>query len=464
MRRLIVFLALLVPWSAVGSIVCSFVAVTGDNQVHAERPEFAPDGRPAALGTAGILELDKPIVISRQRTDIRVPAPFMAASAIAPAGELKGDSAQTTIYRFAPTVKGPLVTSEGCGDPKFSFWWNDGAAFSCFCPRVHDLAVDGQGQLHPHPYNNAMGGANDPTGPDAKPRGDGVCLQGTGVRAERLRLFQIQGTALVVRGAPVDGQSGQFGLYDESVSRIDDVAVLQCINGIDSNSGDSRISRCSVSQVAKDGLTVAGPGTYIDDYHGWGCDRSAVFDAEVHAHHLYDEAARIGTHITSKATGSTIDELNIGPATCWSRGVLCEAHNVQVSRLFGAVRGKGVVGYEQLAGTNEAPVSGRINADSGAVAFKAAGYRHTWRIYTNLTGGATGLQISGEVSGCTFELIGWGQPGTVALDLTEAKCTGNNEFIVRFAGASTRVLMPRDTKKLPPGNTLTIDGVVQGQK
>jgi hypothetical protein len=243
---------------------------------------------------SGMRELSEPIVIARQT--LKVPAPFMAAkeATISPAGELGGVSPTQTVLRFAPTIKGPLVASEGFGDAKLSAWWNDGAAVTCFVPRVHDLSIDGRGELHPHPYLNAMQGQPDKTGPDAVARGDGVCLAGTGAIAERLRLFQIQGTALVVRGAPIAGQSGQFGLYDEAVARIDDVSVLQCINGIDCNAGDSRISRVSVSQVAKDGLVVAGPGTYIDDFHGWGCDRALVTTCEVHATQLYCEAARIG--------------------------------------------------------------------------------------------------------------------------------------------------------------------------
>ena len=410
---------------------------------------------------SGVRELSEPIVLPRQT--LKVPPPFMASGMISPAGELGGVSPTQTILRFAPTIKGPLVASEGFGDAKLGAWWNDGAAFTCFVPRVHDLTIDGRGELHPHPYVNAMGGQPDKTGPDAVPRGDGVCLAGTGAIAERLRLFQVQGTALVVCGAPIAGQSGQFGLYDEAVSRIDDVSILQCINGIDCNAGDARISRVSISQVAKDGLVVSGPGTYVSDAHVWGADRSVVFGCEVHASAIYAEAARIGCHLLPSAYGTTITGLNIGPATCWSRGVLVAAHNVQISRLVGRVRGKGAVGYEQAATTNEAQTSGRIDAADGATAFVVSGNRHTLHVASDLVGGATAAKVVGELVGCRIELVGWGDVGNVALDLSEAKLGVGNAIEVRFSGGATRVIYPGGGSKynLPLGNQLTVDGVVQ---
>ena len=408
----------------------------------------------------GVRELGEPIVIPRQT--LKVPPPFMASAAISPAGELGGVSPTQTILRFAPTIKGPLVSSEGFTDPKLGAWWNDGAAFTCFVPRVHDLAIDGRGELHPHPYLNAMGGQPDKTGPDAVARGDGVCLAGTGAIAERLRLFQIQGTALVVRGAPIAGQSGQFGLYDEAVARIDDVSILQCINGIDCNAGDARISRVSVSQIAKDGLTVSGPGTYVSDAHVWGADRSVVFGCEVHANAIYAEAARIGCHLLSSANGTTISGLNIGPSTCSSRGALVEASCVSVSGLTGAISGPQAVGCELAATTCEVSVAGRCHAYNGATACIVQGHRQTIRLNSQLAGDkSTAVKVVGPISNCVIELVGWGGANTTALDLSQAELGTGNEFHVRFSGVARRVIYPGDKNKLPAGNTLTIDGEKQ---
>lgn len=406
----------------------------------------------------GVRELGEPIVIPRQT--LKVPPPFMASAAISPAGELGGVSPTQTILRFAPTIKGPLVSSEGFGDAKLSAWWNDGAAVTCFVPRVHDLSIDGRGELHPHPYLNAMQGQPDKTGPDAVPRGDGVCLAGTGAIAERLRLFQIQGTALVVRGAPIAGQSGQFGLYDEAVSRIDDVTVLQCIAGIDSNAGDSRISRVSVSQVAKDGLVVAGPGTYIDDYHGWGCDRALVTSCEVHATQLYCEAARIGLHVLKGSTNSTFNGVNIGPSTCSAKGVAIESDCIQLHRLSGSVNGANVIGCDVGPALTECDISGRIDAYNGATAFVVRGHEHTLRVFCNLSAGSTAVKLVGPVKNIRVELVGWGPEGATALDLSEAQLQGGCEFSIRFNGAAKRIVYPAGVAKLA-GNTLTIDGVLQ---
>ena len=409
---------------------------------------------------SGVRELSEPIVLPRQT--LKVPPPFMASGMISPAGELGGVSPTQTILRFAPTIKGPLVASEGFGDAKLGAWWNDGAAFTCFVPRVHDLAIDGRGELHPHPYVNAMGGQPDKTGPDAVPRGDGVCLAGTGAIAERLRLFQVQGTALVVCGAPIAGQSGQFGLYDEAVARVDDINVLQCINGIDCSAGDARISRVSISQVAKDGLTVSGPGTYITDAHVWGADRSVVFGCEVHVSAIYAEAARIGLHVLPGAWNSTIDGLNIGPSTCSSRGALIEATCVDVTGLTGTISGASAVGCELAANTAEIRVSGHCHAYNGATACVVRGHRHTIRINSEVAGAnSTAVKVIGPVTNCVIELTGWGEANTTALDLSQAELGGGNEFRVRFSGAARRVIYPGDKNKLPAGNKLAIDGVEQ---
>jgi len=414
-----------------------------------------------AIGV-GVKDYAKPLVVKRQVPDkaYRVPAPWLAdeTAFTVTADTLKGNSAANTILRFAPTIKGPLVSSEQFGDPKFSAWWNNGATLTCFCPHVHDLAVDGRGQLHPHPY--VRNSTPDIYGPDAPTRGDGICLQGTGALAERLRLFQIQGTALVVRGAPIAGQSGQFGLYDEAVARINDVSVLQCINGIDCNAGDARISRVSVSQVAHDGLTVSGPGTYVSDAHVWGADRSVVFGCEVHADKIYAEAARIGLHVLPGAANTTIRGLNIGPSTCSSRGALIEAFGVQVDQLSGTISGAQAVGCELGDGAAECYVAGRVLAYNGATAFVVRGHHHTLRVTSQLAGaGSTAVKLLGPVSGTTIEVVAWGAAETTVLDLSQAQLGSDNEFRIRAYGAAQRVAYPGADNNLPTGNQLTIDGV-----
>ena len=50
------------------------------------------------------------------------------------------------------------------------------------------------------------------------------------------------------------------------------------------------------------------------------------------------EAARIGTNIMPGADGTRIDGLNIGPGTCWERGVKIKAHGCNITNLYGTVR------------------------------------------------------------------------------------------------------------------------------
>ena len=67
-------------------------------------------------------------------------------------------------------------------------------------------------------------------------------------------------------------------------------------------------------------------------------DRAAVVTQPAEFHADYHEAARIGTDILPGADGTLIDDLNIGPGTCWQRGVKIRTHGSTISGLHGSVR------------------------------------------------------------------------------------------------------------------------------
>ncbi len=82
---------------------------------------------------------------------------------------------------------------------------------------------------------------------------------------------------------------------------------------------------------------MSGPGSVVDVDHICGADRAVVVTQQAEFHTAYHEAARIGTHILAQASGTRFDGLNIGPGTCWERGVKIEAHGCTIKGLFGMV-------------------------------------------------------------------------------------------------------------------------------
>ncbi len=226
-------------------------------------------------------------------------------------------------------------------------------------PYAHDFTFDGRAGFHTYPESHT-GDPNAPDlhGPDLKQRADGLCMQGSGLTIERVHAWDVPGTAIKMLGGP-GGQAGQKGIYDDSTSRLSDSSVMHAINGVYCNVGDSRIRGLSVVEVVKDGLTVAGPGTYVDDCHVWGADRAAVVSTETHGTNLYLEAARIGIEVLPHSGGTEIDGLNIGPATCWDRGALIESDNVTITRLSNQVKA-GTVGVEVASWRTNIKLSGAL--------------------------------------------------------------------------------------------------------
>src|SRR5262249_8099849 len=142
-------------------------------------------------------------------------------------------------------------------------------------------------------------------------------------------------------------------------------------------------------------------------------------------HAAYHEAARIGTHIVPGAEGTQIVGLNIGPATCWQRGVKIEAHGCSIIGIHGSVQAEtpahpDIAGVEITPGLVNEVVEGALVVEGdGSDALILRGHRNK----IDLKGGwnkpanATFVRVAEAVTGCTVELRGAGDNGTV-LDLS----------------------------------------------
>src|SRR5215475_7541955 len=79
---------------------------------------------PARQIPAGVYEFNRTIVIPRQRrlprisnkAESGVPAPYLAKSVSQPGGWLRGEDRFGTVLRFAPSVTGTFIKTEGYGE------------------------------------------------------------------------------------------------------------------------------------------------------------------------------------------------------------------------------------------------------------------------------------------------------------------------------------------------------------
>lgn len=439
----------------------------------------------ASANGQSIPELSAPIVIQRQRS-ISVKPSFDGTQPSKPGGYLRGADPFGTVLRFAPTVKGALISTEGYGSGKVGAFWNDGNTagdknlLANLCSSASDFTVDGQAQIRAYPWDyNEWHPKPDVHGPDVPWRADGLCVEGNGFRGNRLRFWQIPGTAIKLKSGG-GKQAGPYGIYDAAFNELSDIAVNGAINGIVSQSTDAKLNKIYITGIVKDALTLDAPAVVELD-HVWGADRSCVITQKSELRTVYHEAARIGTLITGKADGTIIDGLNIGPGTCWYRALKIEVNGCTVTNITGHVKAQSaeqpdIAGVEIAAGTVNQVIEGQLEMDGDGTMVILRGNRQTviirggWNGKTN----ATCVRVPAPVTGCTVEITGNGDSGTV-LDLSASgldRIQGQgNEFKIKWDGTrnpagqemspAKRVIYPGgDTKfNLAPGTEVEIDGV-----
>jgi hypothetical protein len=454
--------------------------------VHGADPVLAA----ASLKTipAGVYDLNRTIVIPRQRivpresnkAETGVPAPYLAKQPSLPGGWLRGEDRFGTVLRFAPTVKGALIQTEDYGNSRAGNFWNDANTQgdtnlrANLCTMASDFTVDGRAEIRPYPWAHPdWAPTPDLHGPDFPFRADGLCVQGSGFCLERLRFYQIPGTALRLKGGR-GKQAGAYGIYDTLVGELNNIYVTLALSGIVVEAGDTKLHGIYVTNIVRDGLTMSGPGSVVDVDHICGADRAVVVTQQTEFHTAYHESARIGTHILAEAPGTRIDGLNIGPATCWERGVKIEAHGCTIKGLFGMVMGESAA-HPDIAGVEILPrlinevIEGALTVDGdGSEALILRGHRNKidlkggWNKRTN----ATFVRVAEAITGSTVELRGVGDGGTV-LDLSGSgldRVDGQgNEFKIKWSGTAKRVIYPGGgaVYNLARGTQLWIDGRLQ---
>jgi hypothetical protein len=467
-------------------VVTLVVSVNGLQAAHAAEPVTAL--APLKTIPAGVYDHNKTLVIPRQRIlpragnriETGVPAPYLGKQPSQPGGWLRGEDRYGTVLRFAPNVRGALIQTEDYGNDRVGAFWNDANTQgdtklrANICSMVSDLAIDGRAEVRPYPWDYLERAPKpDLHGPDYQPRADGLCVQGNGFCGERLRFFQIPGTAIQLKSGH-GGQGGAFGIFDNGLSVLNEITINSALNGIVVDAGDSKLHGIYISGIVHDGLTMNGPGSVVDVDHICGADRAAVVIQQAEFHTVYHEAARIGTDIMPTAHGTRFDGLNIGPGTCWERGVKIQAHGCTINGLHGTVKAESAE-HPNIAGVEIMPrlvnhvIAGELVVDGdGSTALILRGHRGK----VDLKGGwnkhatATFVRVAEGITGSTVELRGAGDGGTV-LDLSASNLDHvdglGNEFKIKWSGNAKRVIYPGggSNYNLAPGNQLWIDGRLQ---
>ncbi len=336
----------------------------------------------------GVRNLSGTLIIPARRSTMGggVPAPFLATAPSFPGGWLHGADEFGTVLRFAPTVTGALIQTEGYDSGTVGQFWNnnnrdgDTRLRANLCSSASDFTVDGQATLRAYPFAY---GPSDVHGQGLPRRADGLCVQGSGFVGERLRFYQIPGTAIIL-GSGSGTQAGAYGIYDASFSRLSNIYVNLALNGIRVDAGDCQLNDINTNEIAFDALTINGPGTKLRTAHLDGADRALVANCGITASDLYCESARIGVHLAFSpghdSSNSRITGLEIGPGTCWSRGVLIESNGCQVTGLTGTITTKfapDAAGVE-IKSVFSAMVQGSIYARGTRIAIGSRGRRTRW--------------------------------------------------------------------------------------
>ncbi len=320
---------------------------------------------------------------------------------------------------------------------------------------VSNLSVDGQAGLHDYAWGRGswVTAGPDLGGPDAPHRADGLVVSGNNFLVSNAQLKQIPGNGMILSGVWGTGR---------------DIYVEGSRNGIVLESNDSKYHNLIVGNSIEDGIVVAAQGNVIIGDHVSGAGKAACrIKCPSRFVAAYHEAAPIGTDIEPGADGTIIDGLDIGPGSCWERGVRIGANGCAITGLRGTVQLNSPehpdnVGVEIMPGLVHTVVAGdlvidwdRKRPDAKAVGVIIRGDRCKVDLKGGWNGptGATYVRCE-STTGSTIEIVFRGDGGCV-LDATGAVW---NDVDVKISGTGTAV-------RLKPPKSATnckveIDGVV----
>jgi hypothetical protein len=190
---------------------------------------------------------------------------------------------------------------------------------------VGRFSIDGQADIHNDPYvyhvKETPGQAFN--GKDMPFRADGLKVDASDAFVSQIRVKQMPGKGISISGYQAHGE----WLFADHT-----------IGGIVLTSNDGHFSHVFNEHTVGDGITYKAGGLVVDDAHSWGCDVAGRIERACKITRAYHEAARIGTHIADNCDGTSIDGLNVGPATCFEHCVLLDCGSVTLKNITGCVR------------------------------------------------------------------------------------------------------------------------------
>lgn len=433
---------------------------------------IATGAYPADYGV-GLKARSSTITLKAQDPTIAVPGPWqpngVASKMQYRSQALRGAGTLRTALVFDPSITGRLVQTEHFGTA--GQYWNqnntagDTALRHVLSPVVADISIDGCGEFRPYPFTyTEFWKKPDVHGPDMPVRADGVCLQGSGVRLERLKLFNIPGTAIIARSG-VGDQAGFLGFYDCEIPTLDDVRIFQAINGVDWRCGDGKISRLWVYCVSHVGLTIDAPGTYCATTHVCGADIGCRVVTESFFRDAYHESSRIGTILEANAHGCRFDGLNFGPGTNRECSLRVLSNGNRIRGITGGVgdpakTNPAIVGIDAQGAYNN--YEGNLRIESNCVGARITNDNGTIDLGTFQPHGGTAIKVVGAIKNWTVRVCVQAYEDAVALDMSDMIDGGNNQFHVT-GGPVVKVIYPGGAETFTPAaaTVLTINGANQ---
>lgn len=434
----------------------------------------------------GVHLIPSTLTIPRQRTNMGLGVPanvlYPTSGYSLPASCIRGRDRYGTVLKFAEGITGALIETEGYGSGKTSTWNQnntdgDRSLLSIMCPLIQDLTIDGSAAIRPYPNAPAEGWPQPPlpdyNGPDFIPVASGIRVRAESPTISNVGMFNIPGTGIVLTSVE-SSSGGPFSIYELTGAKVlDNIQIAQSHTGIDLTAvGDLKISNIFLNNLCKDGL-LNGNACYLDTCHIQGCDRGYVAAAACRVTDAYIESCRIGTYIPAGADEVRINGLDIGPGTCYYRGVQCLANYFTLLNLGGAVKAEDDT-YPDIAGVEinsggENTVSGILSIHGTSTGLLLnGGDTNNIDLQLSLFSACKGVEVTAALTKSHIKLRLYGSAG-IGLDLTSSTLNTTNglgnifELFTVDVGSMTPIKYPGGGTvfNLAEGSKVYINGELQ---
>ena len=349
-----------------------------------------------------------------------------------PARNLEGG-----VYVGTPETVGAVVVSQDYNKPMDQWtggtYGSDGKRDTSKAPawlngRVDNVTIDGRGgisRLNPSVYPDGV-------------TYDGIILNGNGYRVDRLRVFDVPGTAGVFKRV-VRNRWGPPKLWDQGNTILSNLTALAVLRGFDLQFVDGQVRNINVSAFRDWGVKVHHAIMY-SQVHTWGGRGPGIWQSGVRCQgsQLYAESGPVGIKIDGGGNRLT----QIYTHTCWVNDVDLNGSGNHLSDFEFRVDKLGVA----IDGQYNTLTDGEVEAKNGTVGIQVGGNGGNGLTIRNVSlsmwgqSEAIGFTTDVKLSNCDLDFLIVG--GAVGVDLTgpngESRIGWGNTINIRRSGSDPK--------------------------